>query len=69
MAVFEMLAKMVCAEKLLGLVAFTKLVVVADMVSTCVPVRRICEFCTAKAASVGCSVVRGTRVKDALNSM
>lgn len=54
MTMFQMLAKVVCAEEFLGLVAFTKFVYTGEMGDTVAPIRLrlIGKFLTAVTAHV-----------------
>lgn len=69
MTVFEMLSEVVRAEELLGLVAFAKFVIPANVVASLRPVSRISKLCATKAADVCQSVVVGRRVEYALNAV
>jgi hypothetical protein len=53
MAVLQMLSKVIGAEKLLGLIAFSELVHVIQMLAAGVPVGRQGEFFTAISADIG----------------
>jgi hypothetical protein len=52
MTMLQVLSEVVCAEKLLGLVAFPKLMHMIQMLRSCFPIRRIGELCTAITANV-----------------
>ena len=56
--VLEMLTKVISAEELFALIAFTKLMDVVQVLHTRIPIRRICELCTAVAACVGVRAFR-----------
>lgn len=53
MAVFQVLAKVVCTEELLSLVALAKLVHVIQMLGPRIPVCRIREVVATVAAHIG----------------
>lgn len=65
MAMLQMLAEVICSEKLFRLVALAELVNVVEMLGTNVPARWIGEFLPTISASVGV-VGGGGRVKRGL---
>ena len=63
MAMLQVLAKVIGAEELLGLVAFAKLMHVIQVLGPSVPIRGIGELLTAITAYVGCCRVGWRGVK------
>ena len=66
--VLQMLSKMICTEKLLGLIAFAKFVRVVQMLCSSVPVRRIEKLLATESAQVGCGWTGRIRVERSLNA-
>jgi hypothetical protein len=59
MAVLKMLSEMICAKKLLGLVAFTKLVNMIQVLRSSIPICRIGKFFAAKTTDISRSWTGG----------
>ena len=68
MAVLQVLSEMVCAEKLLGLVAFSKFVHVIQMFGSRFPIRRVGKFFTAIPTDVCGSRASGRGVESCVNT-
>jgi len=67
MTVFQVLSEVVCTEKLLGLVTFSKLMHVVQMFRACFPVGGVAEFFSTVAAYVSCSRLRWRRVESSVD--
>jgi len=68
MAMLEVLSEVICAEKLLRLVALCKLVNYADVIPSYVPLRRIRKLFATISAQIGVSAVGVILVESGLNT-
>lgn len=66
MAVLQVLSEVICAEELLGLIAFAKLVRMVQMLCSDVPIGRVRKFLATETADVGRGWTSGRSVKRSL---